>query len=58
MTQFGGALDGAAGPIRGTATRTCDVLPTMARLAELLHPELKLGTGLSVWWCDWNMDSF
>jgi hypothetical protein len=43
LTQFGGAFDGAAGPIRGVATRTCDVLATTARVAEILHPELDLG---------------
>lgn len=42
MTQFGGGLDGAAGAIRGVAARTCDVLPTVARVAELLNPGLDL----------------
>lgn len=40
--QFGGAFDGAAGPIRAVAGRTCDVLPTAARVAEILHPTLNL----------------
>lgn len=38
MTQFGGAPDGAAGPIRSVTSRTCDVLPMIGRVAELLHP--------------------
>ncbi len=42
MTQFGGAFGGAAGPIRAVATRTCDLLRTAARIAELLHPGLDL----------------
>jgi hypothetical protein len=35
--QFGGAFDGAAGPIRSVTSRTCDVLPMIARAAEVLH---------------------
>lgn len=37
MGQFGGALDGAAGPIRNVTSRTCDVLPMIARSSEVLH---------------------
>lgn len=37
MGQFGGAFDGAAGPIRSVTARTCDVLPMIARAAEVLH---------------------
>jgi helicase len=37
MGQFGGAFDGAAGPIRSVTGRTCDVLPMIARAAEVLH---------------------
>jgi replicative superfamily II helicase len=37
LTQFGGRFDGAAGPVRGAATRTHDVLPTAVRIAILLH---------------------
>jgi hypothetical protein len=47
LTQFGGALDGAAGAIRGVAARTCDLLPTVARVAEVLHPGLDLGERVS-----------
>lgn len=47
LTQFGGASDGAAGAIRGVAARTCDLLPTVARVAELLHPGLDLGERVS-----------
>src|SRR5258706_3396494 len=42
MTQFGGGLDGAAGPIRSLRSRICDVLPTVASIAEILHPDLDL----------------
>jgi helicase len=42
LTQFGGRADGAAGPIRSVAARTCDVLPTAARVAEIIHPALDL----------------
>jgi ATP-dependent DNA helicase len=43
LTQFGGKLDGAAGPIRGLRSRTCDLLPVVSRVAELVHPGLELG---------------
>lgn len=43
LTQFGGAFGGAAGPIRAVASRTGDLLPITARVAELLHPGLHLG---------------
>jgi hypothetical protein len=43
MTQFGGKFDGAAGPMRGVKSRTCDVLPIVAQIAELLHHDLVLG---------------
>jgi replicative superfamily II helicase len=42
MTQFSGGSDGAAGPIRGLRSRICDVLPTVAGIAEILHPDLDL----------------
>ena len=42
MSQFGGAFDGSAGPIRNTTSRTCDVLPMIGRAAELLHAGLEL----------------
>jgi len=42
LTQFGGAFGGAAGPIRAVAARTCDILPTAADIAEILHPHLDL----------------
>jgi helicase len=42
LTQFGGGFGGAAGPIRGVAARTCDMLPTAADIAEILHPGLDL----------------
>jgi hypothetical protein len=42
VTQFGGGFD-AAGPMRSVKSRTCDLLPTVARIAELLYGELVLG---------------
>jgi helicase len=42
LGQFGGAFDGAAGPIRSVTNRTCDVLPMIARAAEILHGGLDL----------------
>jgi helicase len=42
MTQFGGAPGGAAGPVRAVASRTSDLLPTVTRVAELLHPGLNV----------------
>jgi helicase len=44
MTQFGGGFDGAAGPVRSVTSRICDVLPTVARVAELLYPGLDLSS--------------
>jgi len=41
-SQFGGAFDGSAGPIRSVTSRTCDVLPMIGRVAELLHAGLEL----------------
>jgi helicase len=43
LTRFGGAFGGAAGPIRGVAGRTCDLVPVAARVAEILNPTLDLG---------------
>jgi helicase len=40
--QFGGAFGGSAGQIRSVTARTCDVLPMIARAAELLHPGVDL----------------
>ena len=42
MAQFGGAFDGAAGPIRSVTGRTCDVLPMIARAAQIIHPGMDL----------------
>jgi helicase len=47
LTQFGGAFGGAAGPIRSVASRTCDLLPVAARVAEILHPTLDFGDRIS-----------
>jgi helicase len=43
LTQHGRRSDGAAGPIRSVKARTCDFLPIVARVAEILHPDLVLG---------------
>jgi helicase len=42
LTQFGGGSDGAAGAVRSIAARTCDLLPTAARVAEVLVQNLDL----------------
>jgi len=47
LTQFGGAFGGAAGPIRSVASRTCDLLPVAARIAEILNPTLDLNDRIS-----------
>jgi helicase len=39
MGQFDGAFDGSSRQIRSTAARACDVLPAIARAADLLHPD-------------------
>lgn len=43
LARHGRLFDGAAGPVRAIAARTCDLLGTAARIAEILHPELQLG---------------
>lgn len=43
LTQFGGGFNGAAGPIRSVSGRTCDLLPTASRVAEIVVPGLDLG---------------
>ncbi len=42
LTQFGGRLNGAAGPIKNVTSRTCDILPTVANIAALINPNLDL----------------
>jgi hypothetical protein len=42
LTRFGGRFDGAAGPMRSVRSRTADVLPTVAMVAQLLHSGLDL----------------
>ena len=42
LTQHGGAYDGAAGPVRAVASRVCDLLPAVARVATFVHPSLDL----------------
>jgi helicase len=43
LARHGVGFDGAAGPVRGTAARTCDLLGVAARAAEILQPELRFG---------------
>jgi helicase len=43
LAQFGGGFGGVAGAVRSVGSRTCDILPTAARVAEILHPTLNLG---------------
>lgn len=47
VSQFGGSFDGAAGPIRSVTARTIDVLPMVARAAELIHPNLQFAKRLA-----------
>jgi helicase len=47
LTQFWGTFDGAAGPVRAVAGRTCDLLPTTARIAGIIHPGLDFGERIS-----------
>lgn len=42
LTRHGGRFDGIAGPVRGITARTHDVLAIVARVAEIVHPTLKL----------------
>ena len=42
LTKHGGRFDGVAGPMRSVASRTHDLLGTVARVAEIIHPELQL----------------
>lgn len=43
VSQFGGGFGGSAGPIMSVTERSCDVLPTIARAAELLRPGVQIG---------------
>ncbi|MGH7969566.1 MAG: helicase-related protein, partial [Limisphaerales bacterium] len=47
LIQFGGAFGGAAGPVRSIASRTSDLLETVARVAELTHDGFQVGDRLS-----------
>ncbi len=42
LTRHGRKFDGAAGPVRGVSARTGDMLPTVAKVATILHPDLDL----------------
>jgi len=43
LARHGGPIDGAAGPVREVASRTCDLLGAAARVAEFLHNGLQFG---------------
>ena len=43
LTKHGGRFEGAAGPVLAARARTCDLLPTVCRVAEIVHPGLDLG---------------
>jgi hypothetical protein len=45
LTQFGGGFT-ATGALQSVTSRTSDVLPTVTRIAELLHPGLNLAARL------------
>jgi replicative superfamily II helicase len=47
LTKHGRKFDGAAGAVRGAASRTADLLPAVTQVATILHPELDLGTRLT-----------
>ncbi|MCZ6775446.1 MAG: DEAD/DEAH box helicase, partial [Ignavibacteria bacterium] len=42
LTKHGGRFNGAAGPTRSVSSRTHDILPIVARVAEILHKDLDL----------------
>lgn len=42
LTQHGGGFDGAAGPVRSVSSRSCDLLPAVARVATIIHPQIEL----------------
>lgn len=46
LTKHTGFLRTAAGPIQQVASRTCDLLPTVSAVAEILNPGLDLGDTL------------
>jgi helicase len=47
LTRHGRKFDGAAGPVFGISSRTADLLPTVAKVATILHPDLDLGNRLA-----------
>jgi hypothetical protein len=47
LTRHGRKFDGAAGPVRGVSSRTGDMLPTVAKVATILHADLDLGNRLT-----------
>lgn len=47
LTKHGGRFDGTAGPTRSVASRTQDLLPTVARVCEILHKDLPLSERIS-----------
>ena len=47
LTRHGRKFDGAAGAVRGAASRTGDLLPAVTQVAAILHPDLDLGNRLA-----------
>ena len=47
LTKHGGRFDGTAGQTRTVASRTQDLLPTVARVCEVLHKDLTLSERIS-----------
>lgn len=43
LARHGGGFGGLAGAVRGAANRTSDLLPTVGRVAQIIHPGLDLG---------------
>jgi replicative superfamily II helicase len=42
LTKHGGRFDGASGSVLATRARTCDLLPTVSKVAAIVHPSLDL----------------
>lgn len=42
LTKHGGRFDGASGSVLAARARTCDLLPTVSRVAAIVHPGLDL----------------
>ena len=47
LTKHGGRSDGTAGPTHSVTSRTQDLIPTVARVCEILHDDLSLSDRIS-----------